>query len=402
MQEPIYFRFDYKGVKDVPLEILMIFGIAQDQDEFENVKQKEEAEPLFGSKLDNVVIYKSRTEFFTDAIMRGGMFKHMFDMSVSVRYPYLWDILKPEKKVAISNYFNLPPKVPIASSPEPEARPPEPEFTKIEKPKVETHLIKEKPTGFDEFKRILNEHGISVLLIDTKEEADRKRIRFLALGFKVMFFPYKDKFIVLISINEFEKDILTTIQDAMSEYLSTKVDVEIGLPEITGKPKEPFRPSSPELALQAIKQTMMYPREILKEEIQNVMVLYPILWDNFLNLCVEYDEEHKEYYRLRKDFSRTIRGICIFTRGLTKLVKKEGNTSYYESKSEDPKSDKIYHITITTKGGWYILDSDEPDRINEVTVDITVDGKRIVERFITKHMVSSLIIETYGEEIHVA
>jgi len=113
---------------------------------------------------------------------------------------------------------------------------------------------------------------------------------------------------------------------------------------------------------------------------------------------VEYDEQENLYYELRKDFSRTIRGITIFTRGLTKLVKREGDTSFYESRSEDPKhSEKVYHVKIQVKGGRYVLDSDEPDRINEVVTGITIDGKRIVQKFITKHMVSALIIETYGE-----
>ena len=393
----IYFRLDYAGVKDCSMNKLLIFGVSKSKDALDKLISAEKEEPFIGTKMDNAVIYENVENFVKD-LTREGVFNHVFDMSIPVYTPSIWNTIPPEKQKAFSNFFHLPPKVAIIPELEPEPKPPEPEFTKIEKPKTEEYLIKPKPEGFDAFRELMNNKNISVLLIDKKDEADRKRIRFTALGFEVLYFPYKDKFIVLISTDEFKEDILKLIRDAIREYLKTDVSVEIGLPEVEGPPEEPFRPNTPELSLKAIQQTSAYKREILKEEVQNVMILYPILWDNFLNLCVEYDEQENLYYELRKDFSRTIRGITIFTRGLTKLVKREGDTSFYESRSEDPKHpEKVYHVKIQVKGGRYVLDSDEPDRINEVVTGITIDGKRIVQKFITKHMVSALIIETYGE-----
>lgn len=395
----LWFRLEYNGVKGFLFDRAFIYGCAESKEELESAIERERQKPSIGKGLEPNVYYPADLETFaTDATRPGVIDKVGYDESLFVRCPEVADLIDEEFRTATTNIFGLEQKMQVTKPPTPMI-PPEPEKPPVERLKEEKHLTSPKPKGWEAFKQALNEKDISVLMLDTKDDADYKRIRFLSLGFRTLFFPYRDKFIVLIYIKEFDKSLLKLIRDLMKSHLKKKIDVEIGLPEIEGKPEEVLKPDTEEKAIEAIKKALSYKREILPEEVASVLKYYEPLWDNILNRCLEYDDTAKIHYPLRKDWNRTIRGISIFSRGLTRLAghDRERDIYIFNSMSENPKErDKEYTVTIRMVEDNYVLDSDEPDRTNDVVVGITVDGKREVERFITKHMVSALILFTMG------
>jgi len=395
----VHFRIQYKGVPDAGLSSAYIYGCAESEMELIVAIERETKKPALGTSLDPYVYIPKDIKAYTDDVLRlGGIYSSGYDESLAVRCPEIWELLPEEEKKAATNIFNLEKKVPITPVVEPPMQAPEPEKPPVERIKEEKHITSPKPKGYEGFKLSLQEKDISVLMLDTKEEADFKRIRFLALGFKTLYFGYKDKFIVLIFNKDFDKNILRLIRDLMKSFLKKKIDVEIGLPEVEGKPEEVPIPDTEEKAIEMIKKSLSYKRKIMPEEIKMVLEYYPTLWDNLLNKCLEYDAEYQIHYALRKDWMRTIRGISIFVRGLTRLIgTKDRKTYVFESRSENPKDkDKMYRVSITVREDFFVMDSDEPDRMNDVVVGISVDGKRQVEKFITKHMVSALILFTMG------
>ena len=388
----IYARFDYSGLKDLPFEMLDVFVCAESEEELNTIRERENAKPTFGEKLRYLCIYDSKERFLAD-ILRESIFKHVYDMSIFVRCPDIASSISSEKRVASCNLFSLPEVVPIGEPVKQPLTPPEPDLPTHEKLHEEKHILSTKPEPVEEFITALQQRDLSVLFLDSKDEADFKRIRFKALGFETLLFPYKDKFFVVISIEEFEKPILEYIRDCANTHLKKKIDIEIGLPEIvTEEPQEYIRPDTKEKALEALKKNNPYKREITDQEVVAVMLWYPRLWDNILNRVLEYDPETKEYYRLRKDWSRTIKGISIYARGLTTLIGITDRTYNFTSYSENPeKKDTFYTVTVKAVDDEFVVDSNDPDRTSDVVVGITIDGKRQVERFITKHMVSAII-----------
>lgn len=395
----VHFRFEYVDVQDAGMGRAHIYGCAESDAELDAAIVREREKPSLGKSLGPHVYVPKDVRLFTDDVLRlGGIYSSGYDESLAIRCPEIWELLPEEEKRAATNIFHLEKKVPVTPVVEAKMQAPEPEKPKVERIKEEKHLTSPKPKGYEGFKLSLQEKDISVLMLDTKEDADFKRIRFLALGFRTLYFGYKDKYIVLIFNKDFDKNVLRLIRDLMKTFLKKKIDVEIGLPEVEGKPEEVMKPDSEKKAIESITKSLSYKRKIRPEEIKAVLEFYLTLWDNILDKCLEYDEQNQIYFQLRKDWMRTIRGITIYARGLTRLIGTKDRITYvFESRSENPKEKgKMYRITITIKEDFFSLDSDEPDRTNDVTVGISVDGKRQVEKFITKHMVSALILFTMG------
>ncbi|MEM2966508.1 MAG: hypothetical protein QW052_06185 [Candidatus Nitrosocaldaceae archaeon] len=393
MDMVVWFRIDYKGVEFGKWGILYIHGCGKDEEEVKELVEREKRKPSFGDKVDHVVYYDSYESFYKDVLRESIIGVTGYDESLFVRCEEVGSMIKEDKRVSISNFFGLEEKVPIKkipviSSVEEDVMK-EKDKPEEDRTKEEAYIREEKISGMEEFKGAMNEKDISVIVTKDDKEADRKRIRFKAMGFEVIYFKIKGENIVLISIKEFSKEELKYIRDTIKSIFKVKIDVEIGLPEIEGEPEEEMEVKTEEDGIKALMKVTRR-KKFTEGEVKAVVSEYKRLWGDILNRCYEYDEETRFYYKLRKDWGRMIRGISIWARGKNRLVMMEDNKYVFSSESEREEG-KYYTVTIKIEEDGFILDSNDPDRVSDVVVGITIGGEREVERYITKHMVASIL-----------